>query len=67
MNKQCRNPNHREQRFALYDVAGIFVNYACPSCEAEVKSRYAPHVFGDSLTDYLQIVAECGERVEDDF
>jgi len=64
MNETCRNPKHREERFPLHDVAGIFVAYVCDACEKAVKNRYAPHVFGDSLTEYMRVVAESGEAIE---
>lgn len=63
---ECRDTErHRQGRYPLHDVAGIFVAYVCDRCERAVRARYAPHVFGDSLAEYERETLELGDQVDE--
>ena len=38
-----------EERYALNDARGIFCSYVCSECEDEVKAKYRPEIFEDSM------------------
>lgn len=44
--KPC-NCGSGEDRYPVFDAAGIFCTFACSKCEAKKKSGYDPRIFRD--------------------
>lgn len=46
MNRPCPCGSG-EDRFAIFDAAGVFLTYACDRCEDAKIKRYNPEIFNE--------------------
>lgn len=60
----CGSGKHKH---LLRDIMNVPTGYVCDDCEDDHRGKFAPHVFGGSRAQYMDVLHHSGERLDNDY